>query len=524
VKILSLKNYYYYFFLIIFLFIGIYLSLNVGITHDEPHSNWVWELNKNKISNIFFKTNYDLDYLDTYHGYYGIGFYLISTPLEIIFSKIITYFNVSMDGGVLLLKHPIVFLFFFISGIFFNKLIFLITKDKIFSNISTIFFLTYPYLIGHSFFNIKDIPFMSIWLMCTFYLIKNLNDFFYKSKIRYKNLVIFALLTAYLLSLRINGILIFFQYLIFLLVYLNIFKEKIFTFVKKIKKEILTFFIILFSFTYILYPNFWDNPFKFVESINFFNQITQTVCTVTLGECMKTQDLPSSYIFIWLFFKLPVLIIFGIILFPFIEKKLFRDKNNCLIVGSLTFTVLFFILLFVLLKINLYDELRQIIFLIPLIFIISFTILFNFKKRLSIFLISFFIIFFLVNNIKMFPYNYQWLNNFNLFVNVNKNFEKDYWGVSTKEIANFFNKNLSSNEACIISNRNEGIKYFLNKNTCFISFSELHKKKQKPYYVVLVERFLNKGLPNNCELIHSQSTRINFSRENIILAKIYKCT
>ena len=124
----------------------------------------------------------------------------------------------------------------------------------------------------------------------------------------------------------------------------------------------------------------------------------------------------------------------------------------------------------------------------------------------------------------MFPYNYQWLNNFNLFVNVNKNFEKDYWGVSTKEIANFFNNNLSSNEACIISNRNEGIKYFLNKNTCFISFSELHKQKQKPYYVVLMERFLNKGLPNNCELIHSQSTRINFSRENIILAKIYKCT
>ena len=29
------------------------MSLNVGITHDEPHSNWVWELNKKKYL-IFF--------------------------------------------------------------------------------------------------------------------------------------------------------------------------------------------------------------------------------------------------------------------------------------------------------------------------------------------------------------------------------------------------------------------------------------------------------------------------------------
>ena len=45
-------------FLFFYLFIGAYLSVNVGITHDEGHSNWVWELNKKKLYNIFFNTGY----------------------------------------------------------------------------------------------------------------------------------------------------------------------------------------------------------------------------------------------------------------------------------------------------------------------------------------------------------------------------------------------------------------------------------------------------------------------------------
>ena len=66
----------------------------------------------------------------------------------------------------------------------------------------------------------------------------------------------------------------------------------------------------------------------FFESVNFFRNHIQTVCKVTLGECMKPQDIPASYLFIWMFFKLPILILLGIILFPMIETKLFREKKN----------------------------------------------------------------------------------------------------------------------------------------------------------------------------------------------------
>ena len=62
-KISIFKENYYSIFLIFYFLIGIFVSMNVGITHDEPHSNWVWELNKKKLSNLFFSTNYDINYL-----------------------------------------------------------------------------------------------------------------------------------------------------------------------------------------------------------------------------------------------------------------------------------------------------------------------------------------------------------------------------------------------------------------------------------------------------------------------------
>ncbi len=169
-KITHIKKNYFNYFLVFYSLIGIYLSLSVGITHDEAHSNWVWKLNFYKILNIFLDSNYDVSYLNTYHGYYGVGFYYLAAPLDLIFSKMIDMNEISLEGSVLLAKHPAVFIFFIISGIYLRKIFLLLTQDALFSNLSTILFLTYPYIFGHSLFNIKDIPFMSIWVICTYYL------------------------------------------------------------------------------------------------------------------------------------------------------------------------------------------------------------------------------------------------------------------------------------------------------------------------------------------------------------------
>ena len=514
---------FFYIFLILFIIIGAVFSLKVGITHDEAHSNWVWELNKKKISNIFLNTNHDISYLNTYHGYYGIGFYFLSFLLDNFFFNIFELNNINQEGKILLLKHPTVFIFFAISGIFLRKILIILTSDKTFSDYSTIFYLTYPYLLGHSFFNIKDIPFMSMWLICTYYLIKNLNNFFLKKIVRKKDLIIFGITTSYLLSLRVSGVLIFVEYLIFLIFYTQSFKIHLRDILKYQYKNILLFLFIFLTFSYLLYPSFWSNPLNFISAIKFMGQHIQTVCTTTLGNCMKAQNLPVSYIFIWLFFKLPTLILLGLFLFPFIEKKIFSNKTDITILGSLITSILVLIFLLIFLNVNLYDELRQILFLIPLIFIVSLKTIYFMSRKISLFFICIFIIFFTAQNIKLFPYNYIWLNNFNFTINVNKNFELDYWGVSTKEVANYI-ESTDYDNSCLISNRNQGIKFFLKKqDTCLKSFNELHKNNRRPFLIAMTERFLKKGVPNGCVLIHSETKKLNFSSENLIFAKIYRC-
>ena len=106
----------------------------------------------------------------------------------------------------------------------------------------SVLYLTYPYLLGHSFFNIKDIPFLSIWLICTFYIIIIAKSFYKEKKIKKKYFIILGILSAYLLSIRITGILIFIEYLIFFILTINISKFDYFVFFKLFYKKIILFF------------------------------------------------------------------------------------------------------------------------------------------------------------------------------------------------------------------------------------------------------------------------------------------
>ena len=69
------------------------------------------------------------------------------------------------------------------------------------------------------------------------------------------------------------------------------------------------------------------------------------MCTITLGDCLKSMNLPANYYFIWLFFKLPILIILSLFLFPLIEKKIDKDLFSKIVIYSLLFTSIIIVLL-----------------------------------------------------------------------------------------------------------------------------------------------------------------------------------
>ncbi len=519
----DLKNQYFLIFVIFLFLFGIYLSMNVGITHDEFHDYYVWEANKNLIINNLFETNYDSQYLDGGGKFYGVGFHYLSIPFELISNFFLSDTFYSQEVKSILSKHITVFFLFILSGIFFQKILNLIIQDKFYSNLGGVLYLMYPYLIGHSFFNVKDIPFLSIWLICTYLMISIAKIIVHKEKVGNKYFAYISIFTALLLSIRISGLLIFIQYIIMFLLLLNRKNINLNSFLKDYYKQLILSFFSIFLFFYILQPSYWENPFLFFEAIKYMSKHIQTVCTITLGECMKAQNLPSTYMPIWFFFKLPLVILFGIIMFPLVEKKIVNESFNSLIILTLTFSIFFIILILIVFEVNLYDEIRQVMFLLPLIFLISLTIIYFYSKKIFKIFLSISILFFLFQNIILYPYNYIWINNFSHFTKINGIFELDYWGVSTKVVADYFNQNKIDEKICIITNRNSGVKALIKNNSCFLSFKNLYKKNQRPFYVAFFERSIKKGSPNSCQIVFEEKRQVNFSKEDLILAKIYKC-
>ena len=526
-KMIKNQKLAFYLFILIYIVVGIYLSITTGITSDESFEQMNWEENISGIESLLNYGHYDnfLEYLDKYHG---IAFHYISQPIQYLTSNLVSNLNeVSDYGGLLMSKHSVVFIIFSISGIFFYKLIIRITNSNSFSILSTFLYLLYPYLFGHSLFNMKDIPFLSIWLITTYYSLDIIEDIYLEKKIEYKKLFIVSFLAAYLISIRILGVLIFFQILISLIILFNIKNIKLKSFFKDNYKNFLIFLSLLVLFVYLMNPILWLNPYEFINSIKYMGDYFNDICTLTLGDCMDSLNLPSSYFFIWLFFKLPILIILGVIIFPLVEKKIFENNINSIYYGTFCFSVSGIIFIFILFSVNIYDEIRHIMFLLPLIFLIGLTNLFYFNKKFSYILSVLTIIFFSLENISLNPYQYTWLNSFAKFTKIQKNFEIDYWGVSGKnlsqKISEYTKSNNLSNDICIYGD--EFAKDYLIKHgfTCFKRYQQLDSAKVRPALAYKNLRNAKRSNPRDCNLIWDETYNYTFASEKISVGTVWIC-
>ena len=182
-NILMRKNSKYIFNLFIFLYLimGAFMSVNTGITADEFIEQKNWEINLESIKSFFdnkegyFNLLFVEEYLsrgytasDHWNRYYGIGFHYLSQIYLLLAGSIVKFNEFSDETSKVLLNHSFIFFTYFLSGIYAKKILNLLIKDNFFSNIFLVFYLLYPYLLGHSFYNPKDIPFLFAWIVSTY--------------------------------------------------------------------------------------------------------------------------------------------------------------------------------------------------------------------------------------------------------------------------------------------------------------------------------------------------------------------
>tara|TARA_Y100000590_G_scaffold87833_1_gene98548 strand:- start:13481 stop:15076 length:1596 start_codon:yes stop_codon:yes gene_type:complete len=515
-------------FLFFYVIIGFYLSINTGISTDEFIDQYNWKLNLDAIKDFFGFNDYGYKNLLSYEWkYHGVGFHYISQLYILVVGSFVKIENFSQAVSNVLINHSFIFLTFFLSALLARKILNLIINDKFFSNIFLIFYLFYPYLLGHGFYNPKDMPFLFAWLLSSYIGIKIFIQIYKNENISFLNIFLFALSTAFLFSIRISGIMIFLQYFITLIIIFNISNKSYFEIIKKYLGRSFLFASLTLIFTIFFYPLFWLNPLLLVDAINEMKNIQYGVCTLTLGACMDALNLPSSYLPIWLFFKLPLIILLGLIILPFIEKRIFSSHLRQILFGSLLLTIISILFLLIFLNVNLYDELRHNLFLIPIILIVSYATIYFFSKKVLLYASILSIFFFIAQNISMYPYQYTWFNLFSNFVDVNDNFELDYWGVSGRNVARKINNNeqiLLNKDKCIYVAPKHIIEPFISDDyKCVKSFFSIYPKSTEKYTLVKFTRNIRRENPSNCNLIFEENYNLYIYTKELKMAEVYLC-
>tara|TARA_Y100001960_G_C14713205_1_gene848149 strand:+ start:130 stop:1368 length:1239 start_codon:yes stop_codon:yes gene_type:complete len=356
--------------------------------------------------------------------------------------------------------------------------------------VGVLFLFFTPRIFAESFYNTKDIFFMSLFIIALFTAINFLE------KKTYKSALLFALATSLMIDTRIVGIympiLVCFFYIIDLL------RDKNFT-----KRNIFSLLIFIFFssiFIIIFWPFLWEQPIQ--NLIAVFQNLAKhdvDIYNFYLGEYVKAKNVPWHYLLVWisvttpLFYLIFFIIGFFLIIRRFISRLLKIEENesyNDLWRGKkelhdLIYVFTFLIPLFVvsLLGSTLYDGWRHLYFIYPsflmiCLFGLNYINTFMFKKFYQV---KYFII--ILTILPLGYWMYQHHPNQNIFFNIlvgkdfNNKFEMDYWGISNKGALEY-----------IIKNNNQIVK-ITNINTSDLNLSKNILEKIDRDRIEIVENF-----------------------------------
>jgi len=242
--------------------------------------------------------------------------------------------------------------------------------------LAVLFLLLSPRFIGHSFNNLKDIPFALAYLMSVYYIIKWIQQLPETSKGK-DLMLIFSISLG--ISIRPAGMIAICYFALFLLVWYFYNYKKI-----KVSSLVSNFFFIAGA-AYIVGLLFWpyalENPIWHpIQSHFVMSNYPVTLRQLFEGKLYWSDQLPWYYIFKFIGISTPIPIVVLFMLSPiFFHKGLKKEINHSILIGM--FFVIFFPLLFIVIKSsNLYGGARHLLFIYPIICIVTSLLVAAFMK------------------------------------------------------------------------------------------------------------------------------------------------
>ncbi|HEX7560907.1 MAG TPA: glycosyltransferase family 39 protein, partial [Candidatus Humimicrobiaceae bacterium] len=174
---------------LVFLAIGLFVLKDYGISTDETIQHTLG------IKTLNLVLNGDNALFSASNKYHGTAFTLIGSAIEKIF-------NLTEVNLIYLSRHIWTFLLFYFSVICFYLLCKRIFKDWKIAILGSIFLVLSPRIFAHSFFNPKDLPFLSAFIISAYTMV-----LFLEKKNAISGLI-HGISCAFLIGVRILGILV----------------------------------------------------------------------------------------------------------------------------------------------------------------------------------------------------------------------------------------------------------------------------------------------------------------------------
>ncbi|MBM4425620.1 MAG: hypothetical protein FJ031_00110 [Chloroflexi bacterium] len=255
--------------------------------------------------------------------------------------------------------------------------------------------------------------------------------------------------------------------------------------------------------TYISWPYLWMNPIP-----NFFNSLREMSLypwaglVLFNGSAYSSTDLPLSYLPVLLLIQLtePV---WALSIVGWIVAIVSAEKKRGLVELSLLWFFIPFIA-FIVFRIALYDNFRQIFFILPPIFLMAGVALEAIKKvKWQAALIVICLLPSLFGIVSLHPYEYMYYNSFVGGVSgAEGRFETDYWSTSFREAADYVNENASPNANIWVEGPDQTFALFLREDLKVYSSGEVERAEQYEYVVTITRYNFDETVYPEAEIVH----------------------
>ena len=301
-----------------FLFFSLYLILGLMIYGDYGMS-WDEELQRRHglVSAKYVddrvddtKEVYTWQDLPTYeHRFYGVWFSLPAVWLE-------KALGLESFRAQFRMRHLLVFLIFWLSALLFYRLL----KERFghwgWALLGAAMLVLCPRIFAHSFYNPKDLPFLSLYILGSYSLFR----FWLRPNTR--SALFHGLAGGMLIAMRVTGVILPVVTLFLVGVDMVLNRRLELNWYKKYARGLLIYLPATAFFTVLFWPYLWEHPWRhFLDAFETMSQYSWGGTVIFRGQFLDGEAVPWYYIPYWMGISIPVvyLVLAGggfLLLFP----------------------------------------------------------------------------------------------------------------------------------------------------------------------------------------------------------------